>query len=248
MKPGAQNRLIILAGPSCVGKSPLAQALARLHPRLANGLQPLVLYNDRAARPGERDGVDYHFRTREQIAALEGEPDFVVMGVRADLQALDLGELKQLLDTGDVLFEGNPFIGRLLLGHPALDDIPRLSVFVSPVSADEVSAWLTEGIDPRAHVTDIMRAKLLGRTRKQKGPLSQTDFEDIGIRAASAWSELRFAHEFQHVIPNHDGEDSDHWDAEPVPLGDAGKSLETFVALLREKPAETEHWTAHTLA
>ncbi len=246
MSPGAQKRLIILAGPSCVGKSPLARALERVHPDLARELQPLVLYNDRAARPGERDGVDYHFRTREEIAALKGKPDVVVMQVRADLQALDLQELEQQLTKGDVLFESNPFIGRLLLDHPALDAMPRLSVFIAPVSAGEVQAMVKQGIDPQTHVTNLMRDKLLGRTRKQKGELSTADVEDIDIRAASAWRELRFAHEFQHVIPNHDGEDSDHWDAEP-PHGDAGKSLDTFTALLRGKPAETEHWTVDTL-
>lgn len=29
-----RNRLVILAGPSCVGKRPLAHALARFHPAL----------------------------------------------------------------------------------------------------------------------------------------------------------------------------------------------------------------------
>ena len=47
-KPG---RLVILAGPSCSGKTPLASALAQVRPELAASLKPLVLYNDRAARP-----------------------------------------------------------------------------------------------------------------------------------------------------------------------------------------------------
>ena len=248
MGKASPPRLVILAGPSCVGKTPLYHALERLHPELAAGLQPLVLYNDRSARPGERDGVDYHFRSRGHIAALEHNPDFVVMEVRADLQALDLEALRAQLGRGDVLFEGNPFVGRLLLRHPALDAVSRLSVFISPVSADELGAREAKGDDPRSYVTDIMRNKLLGRTRKQKGALSPADLEDIELRAASAWTELRFAHEFQHVIPNRDGEDSAHWDAVPAPLGDAGKALETFVALLRGEPAETERWTVDTLA
>lgn len=57
MKPHKNGRLIILAGPSCVGKSPLAKALARLYPELSKALQPLILYNSRDARPGEKDGI-----------------------------------------------------------------------------------------------------------------------------------------------------------------------------------------------
>ena len=52
------GRLVILSGPSCIGKSPLEKALGRFFPELRRQLQKLVLYNTRAPRPGELDGVD----------------------------------------------------------------------------------------------------------------------------------------------------------------------------------------------
>ena len=55
------GRLIILSGPSCVGKSPLYAALKKFYPQLASRLTKLVLYDSRSARPGEVDGVDFHF-------------------------------------------------------------------------------------------------------------------------------------------------------------------------------------------
>ena len=61
------GRLVILSGPSCVGKSPLAKALAKFYPELRKQFQSLVLYNSRDPRPGEVDGVDYYFRNREQL-------------------------------------------------------------------------------------------------------------------------------------------------------------------------------------
>src|SRR5438094_8816524 len=88
--------LVVLSGPSCVGKSPLAKALRRFHPDLSAKLQPIVLYNSRSPRPGERDGEDYHFRPREQIEALRDRERYVVMDVRGDLQALDLEDLSAL--------------------------------------------------------------------------------------------------------------------------------------------------------
>jgi guanylate kinase len=105
------GRLVILSGPSCVGKSPLAKALGHFHPDLSAKLQPIVLHNSRPPRPGERDGEDYHFRSREQIEALRDREPRVVMDVRGDLQALDLEDLSALLKRGDAIFEGNPFIG-----------------------------------------------------------------------------------------------------------------------------------------
>jgi guanylate kinase len=47
------------------------------------------------------------------------------------------------------------------------------------------------------------------------------------------------------VIPNHDGEDSENWDAFYYPVGDAFSTLETFAALLAgESPEHVEHWEA----
>jgi len=213
------GRLVLLSGPSCVGKSPLAKALAKFYPELRKTLQPLVLYNSRDARPGEVDGVDYHFRSREQIEHLKVNDHFVVMDVRGDLQALDLQELSASLAKGDVFFEGNPFVGWALQTSPALAEVNRLSVFMSPLSQDEIIFLKAKpGVSLPDLITDVMRRKLLRRTRRQKGELSLKDLENIEKRAASAYGELTEAHYFQYVIPNHDGEDSENWMPFTTPL------------------------------
>jgi|SRR5208282_1348767 len=251
MTPSAAGRLVILSGPSCVGKSPLDRALARLRPDLYRRLQKVVLYNSREPRAGERDGLDYHFRTRAQIQGLQPQERFALMDVRGDLQALDLAELATLLDRGDVFFEGNPFVGRLLQTHPALVQTRRLSVFLAPLSQDEI-LFLK---DPARNVslpdllTDVMRRKLLRRTRRQKSELSLHDLQNIERRAASAFRELHEATHFDWVIPNHDGEDSDNWDAFYYPLGDARRALLAFADLLEGRtPACAEKWEADLLA
>jgi guanylate kinase len=228
-----------------VGKSPLAKALARLHPDLHKSLQPLVLYNSRQARPGEMDGVDYYFRSRSEIEELHGKEGFIVMDVRGDLQALDLAELDQSLSRGHVFFEGNPFFGRALQTHPSLANKNSLSIFMAPLSRHEI-LFLKEakpGVSLPDLVTDVMRRKLLRRTRRQKGELSSKDLENIERRASSAYAELREAQHFQFVIPNHDGEDSENWDAFFYPLGDAGKALDAFVSLLTNEVLPwVENW------
>ena len=245
MTAETKGRLVVFSGPSCVGKSPLAKALARQHPELHISLKPLVLYNSREARPGEADGVDYYFRPHEEIEELKGKDGFVVMDVRGDLQALDLQELRRSLGKGDVFFEGNPFFGGLLLTHPSLGKVNRLSIFMSPLSRSEV--LFLKAAEPAVSlpdlVTDVMRRKLLRRTRRQKGELSLKDLENIERRAASAYSELKEAYRFQYVIPNHDGEDSENWDAFYYPLGEARAALDAFVSLLNnKKPPLVESW------
>lgn len=194
--------------------------------------------------------MDYHFRSRAKIAALEGRDGFVVMDVRGDLQALDVADLKRKLEAGDPFFEGNPFVDSALQGEPRLADIQKLSVFMSPLSREEIRFLRESAGDPALPrlVTDVMRRKRLRRTRKQKSELSLKDLENIETRASSAYGELKMAHPFDAVLPNHDGEDSDHWDAFYFPLGDARKSLTAFVSLLRgERPDWAETWEADLL-
>ncbi|UCG28605.1 MAG: hypothetical protein JSV24_04405 [Bacteroidales bacterium] len=239
------GRLVILAGPSCVGKSPLDKALKRIYPDLRNRMHLVVLYNSRNIRPGEEDGVDYYFRKREFIETLTSNDRYVVMDVRGDLQALDLKEVSDKLETGDLFFEGNPFIGRTLLTHPSLKEVKKRSAFMAPLSRDEILFLKA----PERHVTlpdmitDIMRRKLLRRTRRQKPELSLEDLENIERRASSAYRELKEAHIFENIIPNHDGEDSENWDAFYYPIGDAGKALNAFVSLLKgKKNSWIERW------
>ncbi len=244
------HRLVILSGPSCVGKSPLIRALGRLYPQYHRSLRPLVLYNSRTPRPGELDGVDYHFRTRADIEQLRSNERYVVMEVRGDLQAIDKDDFGRSLDQGSVLFEGNPFVGTLLLEHPEIRSIPRLSVFVSPLSAAELRSLQApeRNVDLPGLVADVMRRKLLRRTRRQKGELSLADLENVERRASSAYGEMRNAYRFDYVLANHDGEDSENWDAFYYPLGDARRSLEAFVALLRGTAVDTaESWEPDTL-
>lgn len=215
MKAQPSGRLVILSGPSCVGKSPLDKALGRLFPELRRRLQKLVLYNSRAPRPGEVDGKDYHFRTREQIETLRREGRYVVLDVRGDLQGLDLEELSAVLEKGDAFFEGNPFVGRTLQTHPRLAHVKRLSVFLSPLSQDEILNLKgpERNVSLPDLVTQVMRRKLLRRARCQKVELSLKDLEEVERRAASAYQELQEGCHFEYVIANHDGEDSDNWDA-----------------------------------
>ncbi len=62
--PSGKGQLIVLSGPSGVGKTSIVQRM------LAECCQPLILSvsaTTRAPRPGEIDGVDYHFLSDEEF-------------------------------------------------------------------------------------------------------------------------------------------------------------------------------------
>ena len=165
--------------------------------------------------------------------------------MRGDLQALNVEELQALLGRSNPFFEGNPFVARLLQTHSLLADVNRLSVFLSPLSKDEIVSLKApeRHVSLQTFVTNVMRRKLLRRTRRQKGELSLKDLENIETRASSAYEELKEAWHFQYVIPNHDGEDSDNWEAFYYMIGEARTSLRAVVALLEGVvPPGVENW------
>ena len=172
--------------------------------------------------------------------------------VRGDLQGLDVTDLRHVLDGDqDPFFEGNPFIPMEIIKSPLLSSIPKLSVFLSPLSRDEL-LYLKDParrVSLAPLVTDVQRRKLLHRTRKQKGILALTDLEDIERRAGSAYQEMQLAHHFDFVIPLHDGEADDNWDAFYYPVGDARRALLAFAAILRgEEAPHAEQWEPGLLA
>jgi guanylate kinase len=240
------GRLIVLSGPSCVGKGPLFAALRKFYPQLANGLRKFVLYDSRSPRPGEMDGVDFHFRTRQTIEGFRGKEGFTVFEVRGDLQAMDSRQLEQVIATSDAFFDGNPFIGSGLMEYVVKHGIECVSVFLSPLTRQEIMELKSPDKNVRLpeFLTDVMRRKLLRRTTRQKNILSLKDLENIEIRARSAYEEIKQAWRFDLVIPNHDGEDSDNWDAFYYPIGDARETLLAFAAILEgHSSPRVEKWS-----
>ena len=244
------GRFIILSGPSCVGKGPLHTAFTNFYPELAADLKNLVLYNCRSPRPGEIDGEAYHFRSREEIEGLRKKENFIVLDVRGDLQAVDLKDAERMLEAGDLFFEGNPFVGRKLQEAFA-SKVTVLSIFLAPLSQEEILFLQSQkrSLSVADFLTDVMRRKLLRRTQHQKNILSSKDLENIERRAASAFTELKEAWNFEYIIPNHDGEDSDNWNAFYYPVGDARKALLAFADLVAGKVSPlVEKWDERLLS
>ena len=238
-------RLIILSGPSCIGKSPLLRALRRFYPAVWATMRPLVLYSDRSPRPGEHDGVDYYFRERPYIEDLDGKPGYLVLPVRRDLQALEIAQVLRALDEGlSPVFDGNAYIAEALMSAVELLHVPKLTCFMSPLNLEEITYLQAQpDLDLAETVCQIMCGKLRRRAMRLKGVLTDQDDVDIEARARAAYAELQYAPQFDWILPNHDGEDSDDWELVGYPLGDARRCLQDFAAILQgRKPRWAEKW------
>jgi guanylate kinase len=95
--------LLVLAGTSGAGKGTIGKLLLAREPALHRS----VSWATRPARPGEVDGVDYHYRSREDFERLRDAGGFLEsFEVYGDLKGTPRGPIDEWLAAGeDVLLE-----------------------------------------------------------------------------------------------------------------------------------------------
>jgi guanylate kinase len=232
-----KKRLIILSGPSCVGKSPLIKALKKVHPEIS--FQMPIMYTSRPPRSIETEGVHYYFRSEQDIRSFPRER-FIVGQIRKIWQAIDLMEMQVLFTHSSlIIVEIYPTLGKLFRYHPLIRqltaDFEVYTVFISPASEDEIHALqINMGFaSPEETAAAIMLPKLIGRTQQQGKLLTPEVLEDLELRASMAYEEMKMGENYTYRIVNHDGEDSNNWRYKP-PMGDAGVTLRRFVDIIRK--------------
>jgi guanylate kinase len=163
-------RVFVITGPSGVGKGTLIRTLRERMPEL----ELSVSATTRPPRPGERDGVDYHFLTDADFQRRVDAGEFVE---HATYSGRRYGTLRAELER------------RLRAGHPVVLEIEvqgarqvrrtmpeALQVFIAPPSRE------------------ALRTRLVGR--------GTDDAEQVQARLSTADRELEAQDEFAYVVVN----------------------------------------------
>ena len=97
------GNLFVIAAPSGGGKTSLTRALLEREP----SIRLSVSYTTRPPRPGEQDGIDYHFVSADRFAALKDGNEFLEHAhVHGNWYATSATWLKSQVSAGqDVLLE-----------------------------------------------------------------------------------------------------------------------------------------------
>jgi len=168
----AAGNLFVVAAPSGAGKTSLTRALLEREP----GIALSVSYTTRSPRPGERDGVDYHFVTPERFRTLLDAGEFLEHAqVHGNWYATGASWLKAQVASGqDVLLEidwqGARQVRKLVAGS--------VHIFVLPPSLAS------------------LEQRLLHRGQDDEGTIAR--------RVRAAREEMRHCDEFDYVIINQD--------------------------------------------
>jgi guanylate kinase len=168
----AAGRVVVLSGPSAVGKSTLVRCLRERIPDLHFSVSATT----RAPRPGETDGVDYHFVTPDRFQELID-----------DGALLEWAEIHRGLHRSGTVAQ--PVREAVEAGHPVLIEVDlagaravknampeAISVFLAPPS------W------------EALEARLIGRGTETP--------EVIERRLSTARTELAAQNDFDEVVVN----------------------------------------------
>jgi len=229
------KRLVIISGPSCAGKTPLLKAVAKVYPEIEIGR--FLLYNSREPRSIEKEGVDFYFRSAEFIRALPND-EYIICQVRHLWQAIALKDIQKVFKNHDlIVVEIYPTLAKLFQDHPLVKKLSAefevRTVFIQPFTEKEIAKVQNSMGFASAEETAaaIMTPKLISRYLQQGKLITPQVMEDVRIRTSTTFNEIQISKGYTDIILNYDGEDSIHWKFTP-PIGDAGKTLETFVGIL----------------
>jgi guanylate kinase len=165
-----KGKLFVITGPSGVGKGTLIHELLKRVP----GLELSVSATTRPPRPGERDGVDYHFLSEAEFERRLGDDEFMEHAAYSGHRYGTLvTEVQPRLERGIGVVLEIEVQGARQVRERAPDAVP---VFIGPPTAQD------------------LRLRLEGR-----GTDTQ---EQIDRRLRVAEDELRAQPEFRHVIVN----------------------------------------------
>lgn len=177
--PQNLGNLFILAAPSGAGKSSLITALLEKHQNTDihnNAMQVSVSHTTRAPRPGEIDGVHYHFVDRAQFEKLiEQESFFEWAEVFGNYYGTSKIVIEQTLRQGIDVFLDIDWQGARQVKAQIPD---TATIFVAPPSRQELQRRLTER--------------------------GQDSEEIIAQRMQKAVAEISHYHEFDFIVVNDD--------------------------------------------
>jgi len=244
-----KKRLIILSGPSCVGKSPLTAAVKKFQPEI-KFVQVAVIKSKESRydkpRPDELavwKNPDC-WRMMAEIETLKNNPRFVVDYCHGFAQVIDLDKIINA-PTEAVLMESYYTMAQKIVKSGYLSGVEIKRVFLSPLSCEEISALNDVPYAIRALMMfkQYQRAKFHGRT------IDRLWLADMRQRIGDAINEIKVACDYDYVIVNRSGEGSADWRRNndgtffDKPCNDAGEATDCLADILAGKiPTSAEHW------
>jgi guanylate kinase len=173
----------VVSGPSGAGKNTAINHLLAKTP----GLVYSVSHTTRTPRPGERDGVDYHFVSSAEFGRLVSQGEFVEHVVYlGDEYGTSKGELARLATKGFDIVLNIDVQGAATLRRVGVPEIRLVFVFFAPPSLDQ----LKERLRARGSETDAAIAERLRVAAREMETLHAFEYLVLNDTIENAVHEL----------------------------------------------------------
>jgi guanylate kinase len=178
---GRRGLLFIVSAPSGAGKTTLVERLVEQIPHLRMSRS----YTSRPARPGETDGVDYNFVTRERFEAMVAVGEFLEWAdVFGNLYGTSAADTERLLEAGyDVVLVIDVQGARKVRRR----GIETTAIFVMPPSFDV----LEQRLRGRCQDSQAAIATRLAVARGEVAVFAEYDFVVVNDELTAAVDRLR---------------------------------------------------------
>ncbi len=174
------GRLVVLSGPSGVGKNAIAE---RLMARAA--VTRAITATSRAPRPGERNGVDYYFYDERSFREEIARGGFLEHAeVHGRLYGTPIAPLRKRLEAGETTLLVIDVQGALELKSRG---VPGIYVFIEPPSMEALEARLRS----RASDDEVQVRLRLENARREMAERDRYDHRVLNDDLERAVEELR---------------------------------------------------------
>lgn len=182
MKSNRRGLMIVLSSPSGAGKTTLTRKLLAENPDMAMSVSATT----RRPRPGEVEGTDYYFVSKDQFAKLEADDEFLEHAkVFDNYYGTPRGPVEAALqDSRDVVFDID-WQGAQQLSQAAADDLVR--IFILPPNMRE----LEKRLKTRAQDSDSVIAKRMSKSEAEISHWAEYDYVIVNEDIETAMNELR---------------------------------------------------------
>ena len=180
-----KNRLIVLTGPTAVGKGTVEAALRAKHPEV----WVFVSATTRAPRPGEVNGVNYWFLTEEEFLKREAAGDFLETAVVHGMAHYGtlIAPVKEHLTAGvPTILEIDLQGARRVKERASELGLDVVYVFLAPPSFEELKRRLIG----RGTETPEQQARRLQTAKVELAAESEFDVTIVNITVEQAADEL----------------------------------------------------------
>jgi len=180
--PGARRGLLfIVSAPSGTGKTTLVERLVEILPDLARSRS----YTSRPPRPGETDGVDYNFITRDRFEGMIGRGEFLEYAdVFGNLYGTRAADTENLLASGrDVVLVIDVQGARQVRDRR----LPNVAIFVLPPSYEVLERRLRG----RSQDSEPAMRRRLETARHEVGAFVEYDYVVVNDDLEHAVERLR---------------------------------------------------------